>query len=182
MFYLVNYDVLSVNLGAPPTLSCGAVAVDNSGGGMVKIERKGDSLYLDDKKIIPFRHNGQKDYEKMDGYELAKALEGRPVLHPNILDALCHYPHLIPNELKYNERGETILLHFWGVKFRTTCDDLLCVRYGSWDHQLYEPSEMTIRKYRRFKDINWCKGRYRADIHGIGHGLGRRELAALQVE
>jgi len=128
-----NKNVIFVNLDAPPKLPFdGAEVKENAGGGWVKVERRKTGLFVDGKKIILHLGEGQKDGKVMVGTTLAEALTGKSVEHPNVLDALMEHPHLIPDEFKQDEKGRTIYIFFWAVKFRDR-HGRLCVRYLYWD-------------------------------------------------
>ncbi len=130
-----NKNVIWVNLDAPPKLPFDGAEpkpIQNAPSGWVKVELKKGSTYVDGHKLAAYLDDGQKDGEVMQGHKLAEALTGKPVEHPNVLDALCEYPHLVADELKKDGQGRTIYLFFWAVKFRYR-DGNLYVRYGYWD-------------------------------------------------
>jgi hypothetical protein len=68
---------------------------------------------------------GQKDGRCVNGLELRKELEDKPVLNACVLDHLLAYPELIPESWG----GKAVF--FWGTVYRDA-DDNLCARYLYW--------------------------------------------------
>lgn len=129
---VVNKTTIMVNLASAPKLPTDGFSIEkNFGGGWVKVERKKDSLYIDGRKVALHLEEGQKT-GVVRGHTLRDALTGKPVLHPNIMDALFDHQHLIPESWKQDEQGRTRYIFFWGVIYRGPDDDL-CVRYLYWD-------------------------------------------------
>src|SRR3989344_3368272 len=96
---VVDDTTIRVNLGAPPMLPFdGATVETNKGGGWVTVQKRADGLYVDGRKVILNRSERQKDGKVVRGYALRDEVTNLPVLHPNIMDALCEYSsHLIPD-------------------------------------------------------------------------------------
>ena len=92
-------------------------------GGMVKLERRGDDLYVNGKKIELFLAEGQKDGIK--GRQLRSMLAEKLVLNANILDYLLKNPKLIPESWKDK------YVFFWGDVYRDSFGNLY-VRYLYW--------------------------------------------------
>lgn len=133
---VVDESTIRVNLDASPNLPFdGAIVDTNKGGGWVMVQKRSDGLYVDGRKIILYRSEHQKDGKAIRGYELRYELRNEltnaEVLHPNILDALCEHVHLIPEDWKQDENGNTILIYFWAVTYRGS-DGGLCVRCLVW--------------------------------------------------
>jgi hypothetical protein len=97
-------------------------------GGKVRLERRGDNLYVDGKKIVLHLVKRQTGNGVVQGYELRKELEnGKLVLlNANILDYLLDHPEMIPDSWK----GKAIF--FWGTVYRSSDGDLR-VRCLYWD-------------------------------------------------
>lgn len=129
---IVSKSCIEVNLDAPPKLPFyGAHVAENAAGGWVTLERKKAGLYINGEKIILHLGEGQKNGKSMKGHALKEALNGKLVLHPNILDALMEHAHLIPVEWKQDAKGRTVYIFFWGVVFRGSVG-FLYVRYVVW--------------------------------------------------
>lgn len=78
----------------------------------------------------------QKDGKSIQGHKLRKELFGLPTPNANLLDYLLEHPHLIPEEWKRDENGNTRYIFFWGTIYRHS-DGSLYVRYlyfseGHW--------------------------------------------------
>lgn len=114
---VIDENSILVNLNAPPRMPSSGPFTgikSNTGGGWVKVEKRVDGLYVDGRKVILWISKRKG----ITGYELQGELSGKPVLHPNILDALLEHPHLIPEEWKEKgEGGYTRYIFFWGVVF-----------------------------------------------------------------
>ena len=105
-------------------------------GKVAKLERRGDDLYLDGKKIEFWLSREQKR-GVITGNILRAKLKGKPVLNANLLDHLLKNPHLIPKAWKMDENENTRYIFFWGTIYRGA-DGYLCVRClywggGRWD-------------------------------------------------
>jgi hypothetical protein len=128
---VVDENTIRVNLDAPPNLPFdGATVETNKGGGGVTVQKREDCLYVDDSKVILHRSERQKD-GKVQGYELRDEVTNLPVLHPNIMDALYEHSHLIPEDWKKDENGNTIFIYFWAVTYRFSVGSV-CVRCLYW--------------------------------------------------
>ncbi|MGC9605302.1 MAG: hypothetical protein ABSF56_00885 [Minisyncoccia bacterium] len=123
-------------------IDCGVDAVIPSGynwtveehhkGGIVKLERKGPDLYVDGKKIEFYLSKKQRKGSSIVGNDLRKELAKMPVLDANVLDYLLKNPHLIPEEWKKDEEGNTRYIFFWGTIYRRAGGGLF-VRFLFWD-------------------------------------------------
>jgi len=78
----------------------------------------------------------QMGEKHIEGNKLRKELDNEPVLNANVHDYLIRHPHLIPEEWKVDENGNTHYIYFWGTIYRHA-GGFLCVRYlyffvGHW--------------------------------------------------
>lgn len=111
----------------------GANIEEHRGVGISKIERNGDDLYLDGKKITLYLAEEQKKNRgRIVGDELFLKLASLPVLDANVLDYLLKYPKLIPESWKIDDQGRPLYIFFWGTIFSTSDDRTLHVRHLSW--------------------------------------------------
>ncbi len=96
-------------------------------GGQVRLERRGDTLYVDGKKVILQLVKRQTRNGVIQGHELRKELEnGKLVLlNANLLDYLLEHPELIPDAWK----GKVVF--FWGTIYRHSVGPI--VRFLRWD-------------------------------------------------
>lgn len=100
--------------------------------GIVKLERRGDDLCLDGKKIELFLSEKQKGGSYIVGHDLWNELEARGGnLSASVLDHLEAHPELWPESWKKDAQGNTIYVFFWDDIFRLS-DGYLHVRYGGW--------------------------------------------------
>lgn len=67
----------------------------------------------------------------IEGHKLREELKGGPVLNANVLDYLLENPHLIPEDWKKDEHGNTRFIFFWGTIYRCSGGSL-CVRCLFW--------------------------------------------------
>lgn len=153
----INSTTIVVNLGVAPKLLFGEVEVEQHiGDGWVIVEKRADGLYVSGRKVVLYLSKRQKGRKWLKGHELREELTGKPVLNANILDALVENPHLIPDDWKADEDGNTRFIYFWGTIYRGAGDSL-CVRYlffydGAW-----------IRRYFWLHDI-WDGSRPAASL------------------
>jgi len=137
----------AIDLGADPFLPDGWKVEEHQKGKVVKLERKGDDLYLDGKKIEFYLSKKQKG-GSIEGNDLRKELAKQPVLNANVLDYLREHPQLIPDAWKQDEQGNTRYIFFWGTVYRYSDGDL-CVRYLSWNDGAWSWSDDWL-------GIGWC--------------------------
>lgn len=90
-------------------------------GGKIKWNPDNFALYLDEAQKSGY----------IQGHELRKKLEGKPVLNACVGDFLEKRPELVPESWKKNENGNTLYFYFWGTIFRLS-DGYLCVRCWCW--------------------------------------------------
>lgn len=84
--------------------------------GKVTIERRGDELRIDDRKVILHRSDRQQNGELIYGYELREELSGKSVLNACVLDFLLEHTNFFPESWKNDEAGNAIF--FWGTVYR----------------------------------------------------------------
>lgn len=131
----VNETTIEVNLDAPPVLPFPDATVEwikPGQTGWVRVERKGDKLFVDGNEVLLHLDAGQKKGGSIQGHDLRKQLEGKAVLHPNIADSLLENVHLIPDNWKQDKAGNTIYVYFWAVGYRYS-DGRLYVRCVYFD-------------------------------------------------
>lgn len=73
----------------------------------------------------------QKGQNTIEGNNLRKELASESPFNANLLDYLLKNPHLIPEEWKKDEAGNTRYTYFWGTIYRDS-DGRLCVRCLCW--------------------------------------------------
>lgn len=120
----------AVDFSADPFMPDGWSVEEHQKGKVAKLERKGDDLYLDGKKI-EFWLSSEQKRGVITGNILRAKLKGKPVLNANLLDHLLKNPHLIPEAWKKDENGNTRYIFFWGTIYRGA-DGNLCVRFLDW--------------------------------------------------
>lgn len=135
----INATTIVVNLGAAPGLPLnGAEVVTHEGDGWAIVEKRADGqLYVNGRKVVLYLSRRQKSGKWLKGHDLREELTGKPVLNANLLDALFGNPHLIPEDWKKDEQGNTRFIYFWGTVYRDA-SGFLYVRYlyfrdGVWD-------------------------------------------------
>lgn len=129
----LSATMIEVNLDAPPTLPFDGAEVawiTPSQTGWVRVQRKGGKLYVGGRKVVLHLVDAQK-VGTIKGYDLRSELEGKAVLHPNVLDALRENIHLIPDSWKTDDQGRTRYIFFWAVGYSGS-DGSLCVRCLYW--------------------------------------------------
>lgn len=102
--------------------------------GVVKLERRGDTLYLDGKPLNLFLSRKQRNGGSIGGHDLRKEIEARGGnVSAKVLDHLVEHPELWPESWKKDEDGNTLYVFFWDDIFRDPTNGGLCVRYGYWN-------------------------------------------------
>lgn len=125
-----------IDLSSPARLPFNVATVAtlevHRGEGIVKLERRGDDLYLDGKKINIFLSKKQKG-GSIGGHDLRKELEKRgDNVSAKVLDYLVDHPELWPESWKKDKGGNTNYVFFWDDIFRDSGGNLY-VRFGCWD-------------------------------------------------
>jgi len=143
----------AIDLGADPFLPNDWKVEEHQKGKVAKLERRGDDLYLNGKKIEFWLSQEQKR-DVITGNTLRAKLKNKSVLNANVEDYLLKNPHLIPEAWKKDENGNTRYIFFWGTIY-SSADDGIYVRY-----------------------LYWSGGRWAWDYRWLGSGFGGRSPAA----
>lgn len=101
-------------------------------GWRVEEHRKDGVIVWDLTKVSLYLSKGQKGDKRIVGNDLRKELAKKPTMNANVLDYLLKNPHLIPEDWKKDDRGNTRYIFFWGTIYRGSGDGLY-VRYLCWD-------------------------------------------------
>jgi len=99
-------------------------------GWKVKQHIEGGQFEWSPEKVKLYLSPNQQDGKIVEGNELRKELEGKPVFNANLLDYLLEHPNLIPEEWKRK------YIFFWGTIYHDSDGDLgvRCLGWGggSW--------------------------------------------------
>ncbi len=109
--------------------------------GTVVIERRGDELWINGRKVGLHLSERQLNGRSLKGYELREELTGKPVLNACILDFLIAHTGFIPESWKKDVAGNTSYIYFWGTIYRLAGGNL-CVRSlfwfgGAWNRDFF---------------------------------------------
>lgn len=99
--------------------------------GAMKIERRGDDLYINDKKIELYLSKRQVGNKTIVGHKLREEVSKKEILNANVLDYLLAHLELIPKHWKKDENGNIRYIFFWGTIYRHS-DGSLYVRFLYW--------------------------------------------------
>lgn len=123
-----------IDLSIPCSLPfIGAERVSPRKSGVMKLERRGDNLYLDGVKLELVLSENQKDGKDINGHGLRKEREAKGGnVSASILDKCVENPALWPESWKKDDQGRTIYVFFWDDIFRDRTDSRLYVRDGCW--------------------------------------------------
>lgn len=113
-------------------IDCDADPLIPFDGWKVEEHKKAGSLKWDATKVKFHLSDKQKNGKTIEGNKLRKELADMPVMNANVLDYLMRNPHLIPEEWKKTEKGETRYIFFWGTIYRGS-GGYLSVRCLSFD-------------------------------------------------
>jgi hypothetical protein len=102
----------------------------NKRGGASRVERNGNLLYLDGKKIQLWISRGQ-EWGVVEGNILRSKLERKNVVGATMLDFLLNNPDLIPETWKKSQGGNVRRIFFWGTMY-INGHGSLCVRCLVW--------------------------------------------------
>jgi len=138
----LNEITIAVNLAATPKLSFSGAEVEvHIGEGWAIVEKRADGLYVNGRKVILYLSKRQMKGKQFTGHELREELTGKPVLNANLLDAIADNPHLIPEDWKKDDNGNTRYIFFWATIYRNS-NGVLSVRY-----LCFNGSDTTTRCY-----------------------------------
>ena len=126
-------------------------------GGVVKIERRGDDLYLGEKKVELYLSRCQCDGEVIKGGKLQEEVSRKGALNACVLDYLLAHPELIPDSWKVNKDGKNISIFFWGTTYFEK-NGVPCVRFLHWNGSRWRWSYNPI-------SFGWCS-QYPAAVSG----------------
>lgn len=105
-------------------------------GWKVEEHKKSGQFVWDPTTVELYLSKNQKDGKVIEGNKLRKELENEHVFNANLLDYLVKNPHLIPEEWKQDEKGNTRYIFFWGTVYRDSGGDLYvrCLFWigGAW--------------------------------------------------
>jgi len=104
-----------IDCDAPPSVPDGWEVVEHKPGGKLEFDPAKIELYL----------CAEQKQGSIEGHELRKKLEGKPVLNACVLDYLLKHQELISEEWKDK------YIFFWGTIYRSPGGDL-CVRCLVW--------------------------------------------------
>jgi hypothetical protein len=123
-----------IDLGSPCDLPFdGLIRMSPPKSGVVKLERRADTLYLDGKPLNLFLSRGQKNGNVIGGHDLHKEIGKRGNnVSAKVLDHLVAHPELWPESWKKDAQGNTVYVFFWDDIFRDPANGRLCVRCGYW--------------------------------------------------
>ena len=133
----INETTIVVNLAATPKLPFnGAELEKHIGDGWAIVEKRTDGLYVNGRKVVLDLVKRQKNGKWLKGHELREELTDKPVLNANLLDAVADNPHLIPEDWKKDEDGNTRFIFFWATIYRDSIGNLYvrCLYFlvGGW--------------------------------------------------
>lgn len=116
----IDSTTIAVNLAVTPMLSFDRTEVEQHiGEGWAIVEKRADGLYVNGHKVVLYLSKRQQNGKTIQGYDLRKELTGKPVLNVNLLDALYDNVHMIPEDWKKDEQGNTRHIFFWATAY---CD------------------------------------------------------------
>lgn len=106
-------------------------------GWRVEEHRKDGVVIWDPSKVSLYLSKGQKGDKRIVGNDLRKELAKKPTMNANVLDYLLKNPHLIPEDWKKGDRGNTRYIFFWGTVYRYSGGGLF-VRSLYWDDSAWD--------------------------------------------
>ena len=148
---VINRNTILVNLDAPPTLDpfYQCEVKENACGGWVTLTKRRGNLYINGSKVSLYAHPSQLESPGViEGHRLREILIGKHVLHPNLLEALIAFPHMVASDWKQGESGPPLLIYFWGVIYGDP-PGRLYVRCGSWRGKKCETHYLNLDKVWR---------------------------------
>lgn len=139
----INETTIVVNLGTVPKFPFSEAKIESQiGEDWVIVEKRVDGfLYVNSSKVGLYLSRRQKGGKYLMGHELHEEVTGKPILNANLLDALMDNSHLIPENWKKDENGNTRFIFFWGTIYRGASGGLfvrfLYFRGGAWRSSYY---------------------------------------------
>lgn len=101
---VVDARTIRVNLGMPPKESNDeSRVISHSSGDWATIQRRGESLYLDNREVVLAQTQKQMGGESISGEEFCEFFLSYKTLDSNLMFALLHHPHLIPDSWEIQE-------------------------------------------------------------------------------
>ena len=100
-------------------------------GWTVESHKRGGQFAFYPAKVKLYLSPNQQGGKRINGNGLRKEMANEPTLNANVLDYLLKNPHLIPEEWKNDENGNTRYVFFWGTIYRSS-GGYLCVRSLFW--------------------------------------------------
>lgn len=98
----------------------------------VEEHQKGGQFTWDPSKVSLYLSEHQCGDWYIEGTKLRKELTTKSPLNANALDYLLRHPHLILEDWKVDERGNTRYIYFWATVYRNASGSL-CVRCVYFD-------------------------------------------------
>lgn len=142
--YRIDEFTIRVNLDASLRLPFPNATVEKrpQGKGWIEVKRVAERLLVGGAEIIP------KIVERKRGEVQTEMTESGGVhVHPNVLDALAEeYPDLVPERLKFDERGRTLYTFCRAAIFRGEYD--MYVRYFCWDEDRLDARYLRLEEER----------------------------------
>jgi hypothetical protein len=136
LWVTVSSTEIQVNLGMRPRFQPAyrSYIPSSQVSGLVSVENRDGDLYVDNRKIELIATQDQRCGSI--GRNVLSELEGRQLLHPNIIDALLQNTHLIPENWKPTKKLHRTNIFFSAVQFsshgRQGYIRLLYWHEGSW--------------------------------------------------
>lgn len=152
----IGDNIIEVNFRTPVILPFDGTVEEwkTARRGWVRVERKGDELYVDGRKVV-FHLEPEQLSGSIQGHELRKRLQDKSVLDPRILDALFENQHLIPESCKVDEQGRHRYIYFWETRFHDRVGNLYV------------------------RNLYWDGGQWRRNYDCLGNGWGVRRPALI---
>lgn len=95
----------------------------------VRVERIGDDLFVDGRKVRLLRVGNLTAGKFITGYELREQLKNLPTLDPRLIESLVANKHLIPPSWMAEENGHPSWVFFFGRGYGLELKKGWCVRY-----------------------------------------------------
>lgn len=110
-----------INLSAGPILPGSNYWYENAGTerdrGMKTIELRNDELWIDGRRLIFVKDEGQVERNISAGFRILKTLKGRAIQPASLGDFLLQHPEFFPESWKVDENGKPKNIYFWATIF-----------------------------------------------------------------